>query len=79
VGIALTMLDRDDESIEYFTRSLEINKFQAHVYFRRALSYFKLGLYPEAGKDLDMAVDLGLSKDEEKKFRAAIAKKIDMI
>lgn len=79
VGIALTMLDRDDEALDYFTRSLEINKFQAYVYFRRALSYFKQGLYPEAVKDLDTAADLGLSEEDEKRLRVAIAKKIDMI
>ena len=79
VGIALTLLNRDDEAIEYFTKSLEINKFQAHVYFRRALSYFKLALYPEAAKDLDSASDLGLAEEDAKKLRIAIAKKIDMV
>ncbi len=79
VGIALTLLDKDDEAIEYFTKSLEINNFQAHVYFRRALSYYKIGLYPEAAADLDSAVNLGLQKEDEKKLRIAIAKKIDMV
>ncbi len=79
VGIALTLLNKDDEAVEYFTKSLEINNFQAHVYFRRALSYYKLGLYPEAASDLDSAVNLGLRKEEEKKLRIAIAKKIDMV
>ncbi|UTY30030.1 (p)ppGpp synthetase [Treponema putidum] len=79
VGIALTLLNRDDEAIEYFSKSLEINKFQAHVYFRRALSYFKLALYPEAAKDLDSASDLGLPEEDVKKLRIAIAKKIDMV
>ncbi len=79
VGIALTLLDRDDEAVEYFTKSLEINNFQAHVYFRRALSYYKLRLYPEAAADLDSAVNLGLPKEEEKNLRIAIAKKIDMV
>ncbi|WP_255810064.1 (p)ppGpp synthetase [Treponema denticola] len=79
VGIALTLLNRDDEAIDYFTKSLEINKFQAHVYFRRALSYFKLALYPEAAKDLDSASDLGLAEEDIKKLRIAIAKKIDMV
>ncbi len=79
VGIALTLLDKDDEAVDYFTKSLEINNFQAHVYFRRALSYYKMGLYPEAAADLDSAVDLGLPKHEEKKLRIAIAKKLDMM
>ncbi len=79
VGIALTLLDKDHDAIEYFSKSLEINNFQAHVYFRRALSYYKIGLYPEAASDLDSAVNLGLKKEDEKKLRVAIAKKIDIV
>ncbi len=79
VGIAMTLLNKDLEAIEYFSKSLEINNFQAHVYFRRALSYYKLELYPEAIADLDSAVDLGLKKEDEKKLRIAIAKKIDIV
>ncbi len=79
VGIALTLLNKDIEAIEYFSKSLEINNFQAHVYYRRALSHYKLGLYPEAAADLDSAVNLGLKKEDEKKLRIAIAKKIDMV
>ncbi|WP_024467926.1 RelA/SpoT domain-containing protein [Treponema pedis] len=79
VGIALTMLNKDNEAIEYFSDSLKINKFQAHVYFRRALSYFKLQLYTEALQDLDTAKTLGLSEEDEKRLRIAIAKKIDIV
>lgn len=79
VGIALTLLNKDEEAIEYFSKSLEINKFQAHVYYRRALSYYKQGLYPEAMSDLDKSADLGMDKEDEKKLRIAIAKKIDIV
>ncbi len=79
VGIALTLLNKDDEAIEYFSNSLKINKFQSHVYFRRALSYYKLKMYTESLKDLDIACDLGLSAEDAKKLRVAIAKKIDIV
>ncbi len=79
VGIALTMLNKDDKAIDYFSSSLKINKFQAHVYFRRALSYFKLQLYTEALQDLDTAKTLGLNEEDEKRLRVAIAKKIDIV
>jgi len=73
------MTDKNPEAIEMFTKSLEINGYQAHVYFRRALAYFQEDQLIPALHDLDTAVSLGLSEEEEKKLRAAIAKKIDMV
>ena len=58
---------------------LEINGYQAHVYFRRALAYFQENQLILALHDLDNAAALGLSVEEEKKLRTAIAKKIDMV
>ena len=78
-GIVLMMTDKNSEAIAMFTKSLEINGYQAHVYFRRALAYFQENQLILALRDLDNAVALGLSVDEEKKLRAAIAKKIDMV
>ena len=78
-GIVLMMTDKNPEAIEMFTKSLEINGYQAHVYFRRALAYFQEDQLIPALHDLDTAVSLGLSEEEEKKLRAAIAKKIDMV
>jgi relA/spoT domain protein (fragment) len=78
-GIVLMMMDKNSEAITMFTKSLEINGYQAHVYFRRALVYFQENQLILALHDLDNAVALGLSAEEEKKLRAAIAKKIDMV
>jgi len=78
-GIVLMMMNRNTEAITLFTQSLEINGFQAHVYFRRALAYFQEDQLILALHDLDIAASLGLSAEEEKKLRAAIAKKIDMV
>ena len=78
-GIVLMMTDKNPEAITMFTKSLEINGYQAHVYFRRALAYFQENQLILALHDLDDAVALGLSAEEEKKLRAAIAKKIDMV
>ena len=78
-GIVLMMMDKNSEAITMFTKSLEINGYQAHVYFRRALAYFQEDQIVPALHDLDNAVALGLSAEEEKKLRAAIAKKIDMV
>ncbi len=78
-GIVLMLMERNTEAIEQFSRSLEINSYQAHVHFRRALAYFQEDLIVPALQDLDKAVALGLSKKDEKKLRAAIAKKADII
>ncbi|QSH93187.1 (p)ppGpp synthetase [Treponema medium] len=78
-GIVLMMMDKNSEAITMFTKSLEINGYQAHVYFRRALAYFQENQLILALHDLDNASALGLPLEEEKKLRAAIAKKIDMV
>jgi ppGpp synthetase/RelA/SpoT-type nucleotidyltranferase len=79
VGIVLTVMGRDSEAIEYFSKSLELNLYQPYVYFRRAQSYFHLGLYAEALKDLDTAVSLGYAKEDEKALRVMIANKLDIL
>ena len=78
-GIVLMMMNKNTEAIAMFTKSLEINGYQAHVYFRRALAYFQENQLILALHDLDNAAALGLSVEEEKKLRTAIAKKIDMV
>lgn len=78
-GIVLMMMDKNLDAISMFTKSLEINCYQAHVYFRRSLAYFQENQFIFALQDLDRAVALGLSSKEEKKLRAAIAKKIDIV
>ena len=78
-GIVLMMMNKNSEAITMFNKSLEINGYQAHVYFRRALAYFQEDQLILALHDLDNAAALGLSAEEEKKLRAAIAKKIDMV
>ena len=73
------MLGKNKEPIDEYTHSLERKVNQAHVYFRRALSYYSVGLYLEALKDIDAAENLGLDDGQMKKLRLAIAKKIDIV
>jgi len=56
-----------------------LNPFQPYVYYRKAHSYYTLGLYTEALIDLDKAVSLGFKKDEEKRLRVLIANKLDLV
>ncbi|MGP1415115.1 MAG: (p)ppGpp synthetase [Treponema sp.] len=79
MGIVLVMLGKDYEAIEEFSKSLDIMPNQAHVYFRRALSYYNLQRYVEALQDLNSAAELGLDTVDMGKLRSAIAKKIDIV
>ncbi len=78
IGIVLSVMGRETEAIESFTHSLSLNLYQPFVYYRRAQSYFQQGMYSEALTDLDKAVSLGFAKEEEKKLRMMIAKKLDI-
>ncbi|MGP1454994.1 MAG: tetratricopeptide repeat protein [Treponema sp.] len=78
-GIVLSLMKKNTEAIDAFSRSLAINGYQAHVYFRRALVYFQENQLVEALHDLDRAAALGLPVEEERKLRAAIAKKVDLV
>ncbi|MEL3909270.1 MAG: tetratricopeptide repeat protein [Treponemataceae bacterium] len=79
VGIALTLLGRHAEAIEYFSKSLEINPYQAHASFRRALSHFHEENYVDALSDLDKATDLGYTASDAQKLRIEISKKMQML
>ena len=78
IAIVLSVMGKNDEAIENYSHSLELNLYQPYVYFRRAQSYFHQGLYTEALADLDKAVHLGYNKSEEKALRLMIAKKLDI-
>lgn len=78
IGIVLSVTGREQDAVEAFTRSLDLNQFQPYVYFRRAQSYYNLEQYTEALTDLDKAVSLGYRKSEEAKLRLLVAKKLDI-
>lgn len=79
VGIALTLLGRHSEAIEYFSKSLELNPYQAHVSFRRAMAYFQEGNYVDALADLDRAVALGYTAGDAQELRVEISRKMQML
>lgn len=77
IGIALSVLGNDIESIEYFDKSLHLNPYQPYVYYRKAFALYNAGNYSGALVSLDKSVSLGFKKDQEKQLRLLIAKKID--
>ncbi|HIW35467.1 MAG TPA: (p)ppGpp synthetase [Candidatus Treponema faecavium] len=78
IGIVSCIEGNDSQAIEYFTQSLEINEFQSHVYYRRALSYYKLSDYLAAMNDLTRAKQLGLDDDDCRRLNSQLVSKLDM-
>ncbi|MBN2810660.1 MAG: (p)ppGpp synthetase [Spirochaetales bacterium] len=79
IAIVQSVLNRNAEAVENFSASLALNHYQPYVYFRRAQSYYHLGMFTEALTDLDSAVSLGFNREEEKQLRKQIIKKIDTL
>lgn len=65
-------------SIDVFTKSLEINEYQSHTFYRRALSYYNLGQYEKALSDLNDATKLGLENEETRSLHSKLIEKFDM-
>ncbi|MBQ2205786.1 MAG: tetratricopeptide repeat protein [Treponema sp.] len=77
-GIVCSVQDKNQEAIECFNKSLEIDAFQSHVYYRRALAYFNLGEYKKSLADIVSAENLGLNDEEVKALKTKVLKKFDM-
>lgn len=79
MGIVQSVMGNEEKALEAFTKSLEINGFQSHAYYRRALSYFNLNEYQKSLEDLASAARLGLDNEECASLRAKLNKKFDMM
>lgn len=77
-GIVCSVQKNWEEAIESYTKSLEINEFQAHTNFRRAAAYYETGEYEKAMADLDTALKLGLKPEECKSLQEKLVKKFGM-
>ena len=66
------------EAVKAFTRSLELNEYQSHAHFRRAVSYFNLGEYEKSMQDLNAARALGLDEKECKSLNDRLVEKFGM-
>ena len=79
MGIVYGVTGQNEKALEAFTKSLQINSFQSHAYYRRALTYYNLADYQKSLEDLNAANRLGLDNDECKALRAKLNKKFDMM
>ncbi|HBG66255.1 MAG TPA: (p)ppGpp synthetase [Treponema sp.] len=77
-GIVYSIKERHAEAVECFDRSLRINKYQSHVYYRRALAFYKLHQYEAAMQDVNSAIGLGLEDDDVQQLKSRLLSKFDM-
>jgi ppGpp synthetase/RelA/SpoT-type nucleotidyltranferase len=66
------------QAIDCFTRSLELNEFQSHAHFHRAVAYYQINDYENALKDLAAAEKLGLKDEECDALYKKLSEKLDM-
>lgn len=78
VGIVLSILNRHEEAVKAYTESITINEYQSHAHFRRAVSYYKLGEFENALKDLTNAQSLGLNNSETQSMHSKLMEKFGM-
>ncbi len=78
IGIVLSIMDKQKEAVDAFTKSLELNEYQSHAHFRRAVSYFKLGEYEESLNDLNASQSLGLDDKETEALHSKLMEKFGM-
>ncbi len=76
VGIVCSVSNNEEEALTYFEKSLEINAFQAHVRYRKALSLYHLGLFDLSLESLNHAIQQGLSEDESEKLLQMLQSKL---
>lgn len=77
-GIVCSIQKNWHDAIEAYSKSLELNEFQAHTNFRRATAYYEIGEYEKSMTDLDAALKLGMKPEECRSLQDKLVKKLDM-
>ena len=77
-GIVYSIQKKYSEAIECYSKSLELNEFQAHTNFRRAMAYYEIGEYEKSMNDLDVALKLGMNPVDCKPLQDKLVKKFQM-
>ena len=78
IGIVLSIMGRHEEAIQAYNESIRINEYQSHAHFRRAVSYYKLGDFDNALKNLTDAQSLGLKDTETDSLHTKLMEKFGM-
>ncbi len=75
-GIACSVLNQDKDAIKFFDKSIEINQYQAHVHFRKALSLYNLNSFSLSKESLNEAIKHGLNEDESARLTQLLDSKL---
>ncbi|MBP3773399.1 MAG: tetratricopeptide repeat protein [Treponema sp.] len=78
IGIVLSIMNKHEEAVAAYSESIRINEYQSHAHFRRAVSYYKLGDFDNALKDVTDAQSLGLNDTETESLHAKLMEKFEM-
>ena len=62
-GIVYSILKDNKSAIESFSKSLAINEYQSHAFYRRAEAYYEEGKYEQALADITAAKKLGMNDE----------------
>ena len=77
-GIVYSIQKKYKEAVECYSESLQINNFQAHTNFRRAMAYYELQEYEKSMNDLNTAIKLGMDAAECKTLQEKLTKKFGL-
>ena len=55
-GINLINLNKLDEAIIEFNKSIEMNEYNPEAYYNRSVAYYRKGNYNNAKNDIDKAI-----------------------
>ena len=78
IGIVYSIQNDDKNAIEYFDKSLAINEYQSHVYYRKALAEYHLCDFKTAMDDIKKARQLGLEEEDCVKLYEILSAKQEM-
>ncbi len=78
VGIVYSILEDNETAVEYFDKSLDVNEFQSHVYYRRGLANYHMNKIDDAFEDVKKAIGLGLEDDDVKKLYETLSAQKEM-
>lgn len=77
-GIVCAVQNRDEDAVLAYNRSIELNPYQSHVFYRRALAQYNLCHFAEAMEDVKNAMDLGLDDADVKRLYDTLSAKIEL-
>lgn len=78
IGLVCSIKKDYIQAIENFTQSLNLNQFQSHTHFRRAMAYYEVQEYEKSMADLNSALNLGLKPQECQTLQEKLVNKLGL-